>query len=232
MIPLSSQADADHAIEQVRSNSRAEEKEEGLSDQCLSEVSDTESNVSEDSVFPVTPTGDTGTSPPAAHPPVAGSDSTGNIAQEVINPRGRRIRFELRWPPWKYWGPSAPIGPAAASSTEFGKSEDSIRKSSTDADRSAAAYAGTQKEAVTEGEVAAEVNGAEEAAAASAVAGTAQPIDLMPKLLRYTKLLFSSRNFFFAYDYDLTRRFGVHHTRKAHLPLHSVVDPLVCCLSA
>jgi SacI homology domain len=57
-------------------------------------------------------------------------------------------------------------------------------------------------------------------------------IDLIPKLLRYTKLNFASRNFFFAYDYDLTRRFGVLDPKKSHLPVHSLADPLVLSLQA
>lgn len=54
-----------------------------------------------------------------------------------------------------------------------------------------------------------------------------QAADLLPKLLRYTKLLFASHNFFFAYDYDLTRSFDAQEAWKGQLPLHKVVDPLV-----
>lgn len=54
-----------------------------------------------------------------------------------------------------------------------------------------------------------------------------QTIELMPKLLRYTKLLFSSQNFFFAYDYDLSRQVTAQEPRRNHLPLHRMVDPLV-----
>lgn len=55
-----------------------------------------------------------------------------------------------------------------------------------------------------------------------------QATELLPKLLKYTKLLFASRNFFFAYDYDLTRSFDAQGVRTEHLPLHKAVDPLVC----
>lgn len=55
-----------------------------------------------------------------------------------------------------------------------------------------------------------------------------QAAELLPKLLRYTKLLFASHNFFFAYDYDLTRCLHVQEARKDQLPLYKAVDPLVC----
>lgn len=62
-----------------------------------------------------------------------------------------------------------------------------------------------------------------------------QTVELMPKLLRYTKLLFAGQNFFFAYDYDLSRQVTGQpldlEARRNHLPLHRMVDPLVCCLS-
>ncbi|KAL3467513.1 SacI homology domain-containing protein [Aspergillus heterothallicus] len=56
---------------------------------------------------------------------------------------------------------------------------------------------------------------------------TAKPMELLPKLLRYTKLIFSSRNFFFSYDYDLTRSVSAQSTApNGHLPLHKVADEL------
>ncbi|KAL4970332.1 SacI domain protein [Aspergillus stella-maris] len=54
-----------------------------------------------------------------------------------------------------------------------------------------------------------------------------QPIELLPKLLSYTKLIFSSRNFFFSYDYDLTRPVSAQPSvSNGHLPLHKVADEL------
>ncbi|KAL4880959.1 SacI homology domain-containing protein [Aspergillus karnatakaensis] len=56
---------------------------------------------------------------------------------------------------------------------------------------------------------------------------TAKPIELLPKLLHYTKLIFSSRNFFFSYDYDLTRPISAQPASSdTHLPLHRVADEL------
>ena len=51
---------------------------------------------------------------------------------------------------------------------------------------------------------------------------------LLPKLLRTTSLLFgSSRSFYFAYDYDITRSVSnARSENESDLPLHEVVDPL------
>ena len=49
---------------------------------------------------------------------------------------------------------------------------------------------------------------------------------LLPKLLRTTQILFGSRNFFFSYDYDITRSFANRKTTSSELPLHTEVDPL------
>ena len=51
---------------------------------------------------------------------------------------------------------------------------------------------------------------------------------LLRRLLRYTRLLFASRDFFFAYDLDITRPVGAFEPlMTSHLPLYKAVDPLV-----
>lgn len=50
---------------------------------------------------------------------------------------------------------------------------------------------------------------------------------LLPKLLRTARMLLgSSESFYFSYDCDITRRLG-SETRSAELPLHKLVDPSV-----
>ncbi|KAJ5901676.1 hypothetical protein N7495_002204 [Penicillium taxi] len=56
--------------------------------------------------------------------------------------------------------------------------------------------------------------------------GSDQAAKLLPKLLRYTKLLFASHNFFFAYDFDITRSLSSQTVRTDQIPLHRAVDPL------
>lgn len=51
--------------------------------------------------------------------------------------------------------------------------------------------------------------------------------ELLPKLLRYTKMMFASRSFFYSYDYDITRKFCIADARTSRIPLYRLVDPLV-----
>jgi hypothetical protein len=60
----------------------------------------------------------------------------------------------------------------------------------------------------------------------------AQPVDnttleLLPKILRTTKLYFSSRSFFFSYDYDISRSLGKQQGSSSGLPLFKQFDPIV-----
>lgn len=49
---------------------------------------------------------------------------------------------------------------------------------------------------------------------------------MVPKLLYYTQMLFSSSNFFFSYDYDITRSLSSQRKSNSELPLHTQVDSL------
>ena len=53
---------------------------------------------------------------------------------------------------------------------------------------------------------------------------------LVPKLLRTTRMLLSSRSFFYSYDLDITRRLGGEIVRNPEIPLSKSVDPLVSFL--
>ena len=50
---------------------------------------------------------------------------------------------------------------------------------------------------------------------------------LLPKLLRTTRVLLTSNSFFYSYDMDITRRLGSTSTKASDLPLYKSVDPLV-----
>lgn len=49
---------------------------------------------------------------------------------------------------------------------------------------------------------------------------------LLPKLLRTTRMLLSSRSFFFSYDFDVTRRVSGEIVKNLEIPLSKSVDPL------
>ncbi|KAI5290412.1 hypothetical protein KEM54_001610 [Ascosphaera aggregata] len=49
--------------------------------------------------------------------------------------------------------------------------------------------------------------------------------EVLPKLLKYAKILLSSDNFFFSYDYDITRKYTVHNPVVETIPLYRRADP-------
>ena len=51
---------------------------------------------------------------------------------------------------------------------------------------------------------------------------------LSPRILRTTKMFFSSRNFYFSYDYDISRSLSRQETNASNIPLFNRFDPLVC----
>jgi hypothetical protein len=51
-------------------------------------------------------------------------------------------------------------------------------------------------------------------------------VALLPKILRTTKMYFGSGNFFFSYDYDISRGIGQQQSQSS-LPLFLQTDPLV-----
>lgn len=210
VIPLSSQADASVAI--LQANSNLSDKKERPGDTALGDdsVSEAESDASDESIA---------ASPAADMLPTKDSTpSAGGIAQDVIGNRGRYGKFPLNWLSRKRWGPAGPVLPAQEAKSNPTEEEKITTETSQIAPDPSISEVKTEAEATA---------AVDEAAVEAKGQGSKQTVDLMPKLLRYTKLLFASRNFFFAYDYDLTRRFSSQDPRRAQLPLHSLVDSLV-----
>jgi hypothetical protein len=55
----------------------------------------------------------------------------------------------------------------------------------------------------------------------------ATTVALLPKILQTTRMYFSSGNFFYSYDYDLSHSIGTSRPNSS-LPLFKQFDPLVC----
>jgi hypothetical protein len=219
VIPLSSQLDASRAIAQAREN--LSQGEEGPGEKASEDASfsEAETDISEDSSV-TCPAEEADQAP-------GGTDRGKGIAEDVIGNKGRYGRFLASWLSRKRWGPAGPFLPTPTAGGDGDSKRENVTLETTSQPTSGPSVPGVKEEAEAT-PVVAEVS-SEVAAQTAATPG--QTIDLMPKLLRYTKLIFASRNFFFAYDYDLTRRFGTQDPRKCHLPLHSTVDPLVWTLA-
>lgn len=52
--------------------------------------------------------------------------------------------------------------------------------------------------------------------------------NLIPRILKTTKLYFTSRSFYFSYDYDISRSLSRQEPEKSSVALYKRFDPLVC----
>ncbi|KAJ5491328.1 hypothetical protein N7539_002895 [Penicillium diatomitis] len=219
IIPVSTQEDAGRAIDQARKealqtgadlDTESEEEEEEDVDRTTDRVE------MEISSVPSSPVRET--------PPHQRDMSVSSIAEEVIGKRVRFGSFAANWLSRKTPGLARP------SASDRESLESPFEKSP----RESVDGSGRKDEATKTAEAAIpkEVEEHSEAQPDPALPGEAdrpvaeQASQLLPKLLRWTKVLFASRNFFFSYDYDLTRSFEAQELWNAHQPLHKRADPL------
>ncbi|KAF3481138.1 uncharacterized protein GIQ15_03897 [Arthroderma uncinatum] len=201
IIPLSCQAEASKAISQAQ---RALENSPDAY-----ELSDSESDNSEDFLADehnnfdaICPDGD-------LYPPVDEPSNETSIAEDVIKKRGRYGRFTAEWFARKGWG-------------SIGLSDSRRRSPISSNDGSTHAES---MELKILGAGAADGQDTKDTSETAAIAD-ARTHDLMPKLLRYTKMMFGSRSFYYSYDHDITRRFGPIDPASTHVPLCHQANPL------
>ncbi|KKZ67364.1 hypothetical protein EMCG_01092 [[Emmonsia] crescens] len=219
IIPLSSQAEATKAINQAQAQ-LSSDKDEGTNDDAdaLSFESEADLSIgrsSEDIELEIPDSTDQ-----EIYPALGSRGRKGStIAEDVIEKRGRYGRFTSRWFYKNEWagenkrahgkGFEAITDPAAEGSVKGRKSGDYKDEILELDDLSSTG----QKASSSPQEIDAPVT------------GTAT-YELMPKFLRYAKMMFSSRSFYYSYDYDITRKFGVHDPQMSPVPLHRMADPL------
>jgi hypothetical protein len=136
---------------------------------------------------------------------------TGSVAEDVITLKGGYGRFAQKWFSRKGWtvDQRRNLGLTGASSgTSSPNTKDTPRPETPAKD-----VAITEANKVIEAGV-----GSTETRDVAA--------SLLPKLLSYSQLLFSSSNFFFSFDYDITRSLSSQMRSNSELPLHTQVDPL------
>lgn len=211
VIPTSSLQDASHAIAQAKENVRqGDDDDDDEQDEIESDgtASDSETDAGDTEV---------GTVPSS---PVQTEHSLHNrsnsIAEDVMGKRVPFGRFAANWLSRKTMGLPG-LGTVDHDST--GSLLDTK-----DADAQASPTGSDAEEALA-------ASSGSESSPERAEGPSSSPsvVELLPKLLRYTKLVFSSNNFFFAYDYDLTRNYGSSDlSAKSLLPPHKVADELVC----
>ncbi|KIW99805.1 uncharacterized protein Z518_10733 [Rhinocladiella mackenziei CBS 650.93] len=204
LLPLSSQTEADRAATTALASQGSNSSTSG-SDSDLSDA-DGEDDVAPDDTEPETPID---TKPSQRR----GSSAT-SIAKDVIAHRGQYGRFASHWFSKQGWGVGRNISNPPASSNQKGLSAGG--PSTAGGDAAAAANLSDPK---NDPQAVKEANDAAQTRATSSVT------DALPKILRTTRMILTSGSFFFAYEFDLTRRLALTNgTVKA--PSRETLDPL------
>ncbi|KAL2822342.1 SacI homology domain-containing protein [Aspergillus cavernicola] len=217
VIPTSSHADASRAISQAKESIlQGEENDDSDTDSEDSDVSDAETDGGDTDV-------NTAPASPIRKTPNSRTDSiSGNITENMMGKRLRFGRFAANWLSRKAMGlpglGTAELNPDTETLgiplVEFKEDGDNVAaRSASTANNEESAELGSEGVPQKENDIEPPT--------------TTKPIELLPKLLRYTKLIFSSRNFFFSYDYDLTKPVSAQApASNGHLPLHKITDEL------
>ncbi|PYH45732.1 SacI domain protein [Aspergillus saccharolyticus JOP 1030-1] len=213
VIPTSSQADASRAISLAKEHLlQGEESHTETASEDSSPISDAETEGGDTEV-------NTAPASPEQEVVHARTRSVGTITEDVIGKKVRFGRFAANWLSRKTLGlpglgtvdqksAEAPMGDVKESTAETAPTIAKVNE-----DREATPV--PQSDGDLSSKSLADPFGSE------------PTVELLPKLLRYTEMVFSSRNFFFAYDYDLTRNLSVQEPSLAtHLPLHRLVDDM------
>lgn len=153
--------------------------------------------------------------------------STSNVVEDVISKKGQYGRFAERWFSRKGWSTDKRRAQGMSTTDEdkpppVGAVEDALSK---DSGEVAADKKPVDMEIPRQ---TSDPNSRQTSQPGSREANTANA--LVPKLLRTTRMLLSSRSFFFSYDFDVTRRLGGEMVKNPEIPLSKSVDPLVCIL--
>ncbi|PGH26528.1 hypothetical protein AJ80_01842 [Polytolypa hystricis UAMH7299] len=209
IIPLSSQAEATKAIQQAQSAAKHDSETQSNtdidasdsdSDTDRSDISDTEDG---DLQPPSSPGAEVDESP-------VGTPGRNSIAEDVIKKQGRYARFASRWFSKRGWeaanNQDPQDGPIEGRKEKKTERDDEVMELD---DFSPSG----KKIVIPQPELPATME-------------ETRTYELLPKLLRYTKMMFGSRNFYYSYDYDITRVFGSQDSYGFPLPAHKLVDPL------
>lgn len=200
IIPLSSQSDATEAIRQARQQQDGTRGKTATSDTSDSECE----SIQSEEESPSDP--DPGLVIPIER------ENAANVAQDVIRKQGNYGRFAGQWFSREGW--------KLERTRTLGLSTENINAKAAAGGRPFAPSRGRS------GDTAAKCDDREGGSAAEApMEGSG--VQLLPKLLKTTKMILSAASFFFSYDVDLTRRLDKRYTSEPNSLLHEVADPLV-----
>ena len=188
ILPLSSQAEAEQAIEQARALQRAKTSQDSELPSSASEESGSEMSDKDSVADP----SELRTSPEGMSQGAGKKESTASVVQNAIERKGQYGRFVSQW--FSRRGMSTRMAPEAAL-------EDQKPHLGT-------CYPGFENDSLpTTSGALHQHKGSAEPIPARTLTGQAA-VEMLPKTLRITKLLLTSRNFYFSYDFNITKRFG------------------------
>ncbi|MCJ1402963.1 hypothetical protein MMC11_006185 [Xylographa trunciseda] len=225
LVPLSSQTDAQKAIELNNAGSKkaASRASAGLAsdgdtsdDENEHAEDDQVSNIEDDNpTIPHTAEADKSEGPAGQE----ASQKSSSVVQDVIGRKGQYGRFAEKWFSKKGWSVEKRRmqGMSEADDKDPGNSS---RKASAPEDRAA-----SEDSPELSTEVYNKQDQRQEIKEAQTDHSTVAD-NLTPKLLKTTKMLLSSHSFYFSYDYDITRRLGTSQIKSSDVPLHKSVDLL------
>lgn len=230
LIPLSSQADADKAIAATRDHLRRRNRAPGLEDDDTDSESDDGAPSVTDSVVEE--------SPPAKNEvtdPVTGRKGSPHpqtsVAEDVIQRKGVYGRFADKWFSRKGWSADNRRMQGLSSDENLAaknvpQNVDSVVPNEEEQPKSEA-----KPDAIPTGDKNVPESVSPEAIP-KALGGEkdAATIALLPKILQTTKMYFSSGNFFFSYEYDISHGIGQQQPSSS-VALFKQFDPLVSLYS-
>lgn len=227
LIPLASQADADKAItaarEHVKRHSRAAGAEHGDTDSDSEDdaPSVTDSLVEEAADPPSGPKDPVTESKGAAEPRTS-------VAEDVIQRKGVYGRFADKWFSRKGWSADGRRVQGLSSEENLAAAKNAPKNVDSTVPKEDEEPAGELEsdEIPTADKAAPDAVSPQEIPKALSGEKDATTVALLPKILQTTRMYFSSGNFFFSYDYDISHGVGAQHP-NSNLPLFKQFDPLV-----
>ncbi|KAF2120396.1 SacI homology domain-containing protein [Lophiotrema nucula] len=224
LIPLASQADADQAIVSTKEHLARHNKIPGAD----GEESDSDSD-SDDDAPSVTDSleEDTSSAPAEVKDPVTGqkglSDRRTSVAEDVLQKKGVYGRFANRWFSQKGWSTDSRRLQGMSSDDDLARKNQPKNVDSIPKEEETPTSPGLPDALPVEDKDVKEPVSPEEIPKALGGQKDSTTVALLPKILRTTKMYFASGNFFFSYEYDLTRGIGQQQSNSS-LPLFKQAD--------
>jgi len=223
LIPLASQADADHAIASAREHVQRLKKAQGLGEDEYESESDSEDEAPsvtdslEETPAPASEVKDAVT---GQRGPV---DKRTSVAADVIQHKGMYGRFADKWFSTKGWKNDSRRTQGLSAADDTRKTPQNVESVPKD-DEGPVSPTKPDALPVDDKDVPKELS-PEEIPKALEGHTDNTTLALLPKILRTTKMYFASGNFFYSYDYDISH--GISQQQpNASLPLFKQFDPL------